>query len=247
MKRRRWNETVGDGAVFTVALIGPDGAGKSTVSQMVQARLPFPSTIVYMGVNLEASALMLPTTRMLLAGKRLRGRRPDMVASLDPRTEDSFHVGLWHRIRKEMKSVLRMSFWISEEWFRQAVARRHQHKGRVVIFDRHFFCDYYAYDIAGARSQPLGNRVHGFLLDRFYPRPQMVFYLDAPPEDLAARKPGASLEFLERRRQECLHMASLFEHFVSIDATQPVEVVAERICENITELRTARAGRELRA
>ena len=44
----------------TVALIGSDGAGKSTVARRVVERLPFPSEYLYMGVNLEASPVMLP-------------------------------------------------------------------------------------------------------------------------------------------------------------------------------------------
>ena len=67
---------------LTVALVGPDGAGKSTISaRLRQAALPAPVKTIYMGVNLEASTLMLPTTRLLLAAKRARGGRPDLVAS----------------------------------------------------------------------------------------------------------------------------------------------------------------------
>jgi len=168
-----------------------------------------------------------------------------MVASPDPRKEASFRAGLGHKLRNEIKSAARMAIWISEEWFRQVIAWRDQRSGKVVIFDRHFFCDYYAYDIAGSQRRPLGNRLHGLLLDRFYPRPDMVIFLDAPAEDLAARKPGASLDFLERRRQECLHMAVLFKRFATVDATQPVEVVVDRICEEIVGLRTANAGKEV--
>src|SRR5690606_16626163 len=50
--------------VFTVALIGPDGAGKSTISRKVVEMLDIPAKYLYMGVNLEASNLMLPTTRL---------------------------------------------------------------------------------------------------------------------------------------------------------------------------------------
>ena len=40
-----------------------------------------------------------------------------------------------------------MTNWIAEEWFRQAVAGLRAAPRAVVIFDRHFFCDYYAYDV----------------------------------------------------------------------------------------------------
>ena len=56
---------------LTVALVGADGAGKSTVTRLLQtADLPRPVKTIYMGVNLEASSLMLPTTRALLLLRR---------------------------------------------------------------------------------------------------------------------------------------------------------------------------------
>ena len=56
--------------MFTVALIGPDGAGKSTVGRELERRLSFPAKYIYMGVNLESSNLVLPTTRLILGIKR---------------------------------------------------------------------------------------------------------------------------------------------------------------------------------
>ena len=57
----------------SVALIGIDGAGKSTVAHEVIGRLPFDASYLYMGVNLAASPVMLPTTRLALAIKSRRG------------------------------------------------------------------------------------------------------------------------------------------------------------------------------
>ena len=70
--------------MFTVAVIGPDGAGKSTVTQQVLKQLDLPLKYIYMGVNLESSNLVLPTTRLILELKRLGGGRPDMTGPPDP-------------------------------------------------------------------------------------------------------------------------------------------------------------------
>jgi ABC-type branched-subunit amino acid transport system ATPase component len=51
--------------MFTVALIGPDGAGKTTIGRRIEHTLPLPVKYVYMGVNLDSSNHMLPTTRLL--------------------------------------------------------------------------------------------------------------------------------------------------------------------------------------
>jgi hypothetical protein len=97
-----------------------------------------------MGVNLEASRLMLPTTRLALELKRRRGGRPDMVGS---GAAPSGRRG----ILRELRSGLRLANWVAEEWFRQAVAWYHERRGRVVLFDRHFLLDYYANDVLGRR------------------------------------------------------------------------------------------------
>ena len=66
--------------MISVAIIGPDGAGKSTITELLEHEpMPAPVKRIYMGVNLEASSLMLPTTRLALAVKSARGRRSDMV------------------------------------------------------------------------------------------------------------------------------------------------------------------------
>ena len=189
--------------MVTVALVGPDGAGKSTVAKRVVATLPFPSYYIYMGVNLESGSTMLPTTRLALAVKRSR---------------------------------LRMANWLAEEWFRLAIATFHERRGQVVVFDRHFFCDYYAYDVVDrGPGRSLASRVHGANLRRLYPKPDLVIMLDAPAEVFFARKGEGTVESLERRRQEYLAQADLFRRFVVVDARQPTEAVVADVRDRIAE------------
>jgi len=214
----------------TIALIGPDGAGKSSITRRVAERLPVPVSTVYMGVNLEASRLMLPTTRLALTVKRRRHGRPDMVGATG--SERDATGGILRRTR----SALRLANWIAEEWFRQAVAWTHERRGRVVLFDRHFFCDYYAADVAGRRpGRPWTSRVHGAFLAR-YPRPDMVILLDAPAQVLHDRKGEGSVESLEQMRQDYLALEPIVERFVRVDATQDPEAVTRDVVEAITGL-----------
>ncbi len=69
--------------MFTVALIGPDGAGKTTICQRLEQILPLPTKYVYMGINLETSRFMLPSTLLLLQMKRWFGKRPDLAPPSD--------------------------------------------------------------------------------------------------------------------------------------------------------------------
>jgi thymidylate kinase len=215
---------------LTVALVGPDGAGKSTISaRLRQATLPAPVKTIYMGVNLEASTLMLPTTRLLLWAKRARGGRPDLVASslrdVDP---DPAVAPLPAGRVAGLKSTARMAVWMTEEWLRQLVALSHSLRGRIVIFDRHFFLDYYHADVESGRRGP-AQRLHGWMLERVYPKPDLVIMLDAPAEVLHARKPEATVAWLERRRQQYLELAPHVPQFVVVDVDRPLDAAVSEV------------------
>lgn len=90
-----------------------------------------------------------------------------------------------------------------------------------MLYDRHFFIDYYAYDICRPRN--FWQRIHGTMLSRWYPRPQLVIFLDAPAKVLFARKGEGSVELLEHRRQDYLALRDILPNFYVIDATQPLQ------------------------
>lgn len=215
----------------TVALIGPDGAGKTTVGRRLQQEMDLPLQYVYLGINLEASNLVLPTTRLLLEIKRRRGGRPDMAGPAASRSKPR-PANPVKRLMSELKSGLRMANLIAEEWFRQGVIWYHRRRGAVVLVDRHFLFDYYFYDIApDAGYRPLSSRVHGFLLERFYPRPDLVIFLDAPAAVLYARKGEGTVDSIERRRQEYRQLSDLVDHFAVVDVTQPEDVVVQEVAD----------------
>lgn len=215
--------------MFTVALIGPDGAGKSTISRRLQESLGLPFRYVYMGINLEASNVMLPTTRLALAAKRKSGDLA-MGGPPDPNRPDAAPRGLGRRAVSEIKSGARMMFLLAEEWYRQLVIEYYQARGWIVLVDRHFVFDYYYHDVVSSRRyRPMSSRVHGFHLKHFYPRPDLVICLDAPAEVLYARKQEGSVEAIEQRRKEYLQLAPLVPNFVVVDVTQPEDVVAAQV------------------
>ncbi|NUQ66104.1 MAG: hypothetical protein HUU20_26885 [Pirellulales bacterium] len=220
--------------MFTVALIGPDGAGKTTISHRLRELLPLPVKYVYMGVNADSSNHMLPTTRLVRALKRFCGAKPDTAGPRDPNQVRMRPKGLLRRAAAEAKSMLGFLARASEEIFRQTLAEYYRWRGHVVLFDRHYFSDYYNYDIAShGRYLPLGRRLHGLFLQHVYPKPDLVVYLDAPAEVLFARKGEGSIAVLERRRQDYLQMRELVRQFVVVDASRPQEEVARDVADRI--------------
>lgn len=221
--------------MFTVALIGADGSGKSSLGKRLQEMVPLPVKYVYMGVNIEASALVLPTTRLALEVKRALGGRPDIAAGppdsgrTKPRPK-----GLFRKSASGIKSGLRLTNLVAEEWFRQCVVWYYQARGFLMLFDRHFVFDYCSRDLsADGAWEPLSRRVHVAMLKRFYPRPTLVICLDAPAEVLFARKGEGTLESLENRRQGYLKARHLVAHFAVVDASQDQDSVAREVSDLI--------------
>jgi hypothetical protein len=144
--------------MFTVALIGPDGAGKTTIADRLLTELALPTKSIYMGVNMHTSNVMLPTTRLIRA-VRARSTTGDPVDRSDlpnPAKAQAPSRGRVARTAAAARSRLRLANWLSEEWFRQAAAWFYTRRSTVVIFGRHFVRDVVIGD--GAVAAPAGRR-----------------------------------------------------------------------------------------
>jgi hypothetical protein len=194
-----------------------------------------------MGVNLESSNLVLPTTRLLLEIKRARGQRPDITVPREAYFQSQTRKKFPKRVAEGMKSALRIVNVMAEEWFRQLIVWYYTLRGYYVLFDRHFYFDYYDHDIANTDpKRPLSSRIHGFMLQKLYPKPDFVIFLDAPSEVLFARKPERTIEILESKRQEYVRLREVMKDFAVVDVTQPVDIVVRQVCELIVNFQQNR-------
>ena len=220
----------------TVAVVGPDGAGKSAVVAALPRAVAVPTETVYLGVNLSASDAMLPTTRLARRLKRRTGGGMTAPNATAPSAETAGGGrGILGGIVGGARRSLRLAAWIGEEWYRAVVVRRHVRAGKLVICDRHFVCDYYAADIAPRGGRPLLRRIHGWQLAHLYPRPDLVLVLDAPVEVLHARKQEDPVAVLAQRRADYLLLKDALPNVIVIDATQPLEAVVAEAAAAIAE------------
>lgn len=193
----------------SVALIGPDGAGKTTICRMLEESGELPVEYLYMGVSTSSANVTLPTTRLAQTIKKKTGGR-----KLFPR----------------LRSVARLANRLAEEWYRQLLSWRHQLGGRIVVYDRHFLFDFTGPDVR-ERNQTPSKRLHVWLLEHVYPRPDLTIFLDAPGPVLYERKGELSPEKLEKRRQAHLEQVKSFPNVVRVDATRPPEEVLDEVVE----------------
>lgn len=218
--------------MFSVALIGPDGAGKTSLTARLRTSCPASIKCLYMGINIEASDHALPTSRLAEYFKRLQNIKSGVYRS----GEDSPSQG------ENEKRGLGGWLWaigclinrLLEEWYRQLLSWGYQICGYAVVYDRHFLYDF-TLDGIGEEKQPGDKRLHRWLLEHCYPRPCLTIYLDAPGEMLFARKGEKTMEELERRRQAFLRLGERVKNFVQIDATRPFDVVYTEVSKLIEQ------------
>jgi thymidylate kinase len=212
----------------SVALIGPDGAGKTTLTQMLVASGVLPFRYLYMGIDIPASNVALPTSRWIERYKQRAAAEPPGP------TRRSGMVG---PLRRQAWAAARLVNRVADQWFRQSVSWMYELRGFVVLYDRHFFFDF-SPEITGGGGA-LDRRLHEWHLRRCYPRPGLVIFLDAPGHVLYARKHESSVEELERRRQAFLAAGQRLRHFVRVDATRPLPEVYEEIAAHVVRYCTA--------
>jgi thymidylate kinase len=190
-----------------------------------------------MGVSPLSSNYALPTTRLISRVKRALGRNPDMAGPPDPMRARTGEGSLPKRLLATTKSLFHLANRLGEEGYRQLVAWSLRRRGFITLFDRDFFADYFAHDVAnpaGARS--LASRLHGFVLTHLYPRPDLVIFLDAPAALLYERKGEGSVELLERRRREYFQLRDHVKRFAIVDASQPHAAVVGDVTALIMQL-----------
>jgi thymidylate kinase len=181
---------------LTVALLGPDGAGKSTLAAGIVETSPAPVRVFYLGVSREE-----PWVRLL---RRLPGA-----------------------VLLVRAVTVRLAVWR---------AGRHVRRGGVAVFDR------YPLDVLiQPPTRSIKGRVTRTILCRSAPMPDLIVVLDAPGEQLYARKREHSVTELEDARDGYRRLAACLPAVRLLDATQPPEAVLRQATDILERERASRA------
>src|ERR1700733_9769329 len=199
-----------------VALLGPDGAGKSTLAQALVDDERVRARVIYMGSNVYASTVGLPTE-----GWRKKKKKAP--------SHDSNSIG------SKLLGVLSFGDRLASHVMRCAVVRYHRLCGRVVILDRHVYDSW----VAKAPSS-FGKRFRKRLFEAGFPAPDLVVLLDAPGELLLKRKGEHTVEWLESQRFAYLALKDRIPQMVVVDATQPLEAVQNEVTSLVFNHRDSR-------
>lgn len=215
--------------MFTVALIGPDGVGKTTIARSLEADFPLPLKYMYMGDNVESSNHMLPTTRWWKK-RKLRREGPESTRVPPTRRPSAQRRGLLHMSLGAGRKTLGFCNRVLEEAYREWISYSLARRGYIVLFDRHFVLDYYHFDIdPTAETRSFKQRLHGTILRQISREPDLVICLDAPGEVVYRRKGEFTPDFLEMRRKQYRGFASLVRHFELVNADRDLSRVVDDV------------------
>jgi thymidylate kinase len=197
-----------------VAVVGPDGAGKSTLVSRLPDAIGHPSLVVYMGVNPESTTHALPTMRW--------AQRRGMAGGLLPAGVPQRFARRRGGILPELRAAVTYTHRLADLGYRFAAGWRAARAGQAVVFDR------YVYDAridTLLARQPLSARMYARLVMALFPDPDLLLILDAPSELLYARKGEHSVAWLDGLRAAYGRLADEVPNSVLIDATQPADQV----------------------
>ena len=191
-----------------ITLIGPDGSGKSTLCDMIEARLKEQlfNRVRYFHGHPE----ILPRLGIIKA-RLLNEPLPESSASPASRLREK---GNQHH---PIKGCLYVLYYTLDYFLARIPFRFHRARNDLIIFDRYFY-DY--------TMQPLWEKTPQWfvrLASFFVPKPDLFIFLMADPEEIHKRKPELTTDEIASQQAQMKRLMSQLKPFVEIDTTNDPE------------------------
>jgi thymidylate kinase len=207
-----------------VVFLGPDGAGKSTTTDMLKNMLTDPSSVVPVHrVYLGSGTPLLPTRK--LSRKIHKSRRRDREGQLRDvrprRLRGALHVMADEIVR----------YWLE--------VRPRLSPNGIVVADR------YAYDVLRINNPVVRSRWFRRIATTIIPTPDITFFLEGDPNVIAERKKELTVAETIRQQEAYRELAELIPTFRSVDLTVRDDPALRRVARQILDVFAARNDGEV--
>lgn len=204
-------------AGMAIALLAPDGGGKSTILEMLKTY----GITSFAGVERK----YIRPEMFKNIGQYKPNAKPEMTDNPNPHGRKPDNA---------MKSLIRFMIYLIDftlGYFIKVVPLKWQRK--LVVFDRYYY-DYYVDMYRYHYSLPLWlPRLFGFLI----PRPAITFILHASPKVIYNRKKELTIEETQRQCEVFKKLAQTLPNARLIDVDRPVNAIVKEIVAAIIEKR----------
>ena len=197
----------------TIALIGIDGVGKSTIADLLTSEISRfnPVKRVYMGFGVEAMA----------AEGHLRRTHPRQISG---RLRSKILLGAGRQ--------LKFPVWRHTlQWKRFLSTWRHRRRGGVVIYDRYVYDQ--TIEIQRVGAIPLLEKLFALVSLRIFPKPDFTFLLDLSPDVSYARKPEGDKTKLTSRRTAYIDLVQKVKSIKVVSTDQDPQAVSRAIMSEV--------------
>ncbi len=223
--------------MFSVALVGGDGAGKTTIAERLVETFPIPCKRLYMGISPISSNYALPVTRLSKSLKMHSYRKAVGSSGIDKSQVVSTHNLPSHGVKRgPIWVTARTLNRLVDTLYRQFVSFVYQKRGYIVLYDRHLIFET-APKVAISKKKKRSwlMSFEFWLYSKAYPKPSLVLFMDASPEVLFARKGETTIKSLEKRRATILKQGENVANFIKIDANQSLDKVYADVAHQILQ------------
>lgn len=201
-----------------IVLLGPDGAGKSTIADLAVEQLyhrPFKTCRRF-----EHRFGLLPELKQIRAATaRLLGRQVSVQAPPSSGTKGS---GM-NKEHGALRAMLYVAYYSLDLVIGRLLLRRLRGQGGLIVFARYFYDYYY--------QKGYGHAPRWFLrlIERAVPTPDLILYLHRRAEDIYAGKPELDLTEIERQQTVIMELLKGRENAQVVDASGGVEATVQDV------------------